>query len=166
MGRRPSADPFEEIDPDAHHAKGEKVEHEECYPRLVLPPEEGEACDHEDPKQPTLDQKKPDSFQITADGRTLRPWQRPSKTDDACSAQPQGLFPIATSLRHGLSRFCLNAEHSLWAWPLGADSSIVSRIEVDMTMKIATALAVVTALSTALGVLITVLAVSLMTTYI
>jgi len=49
---------------------------------------------------------------------------------------------------------------------LGADSSIVSRIEVDMTMKIATAIAVVTALSTALGILITVLAVSLMTTYI
>ena len=87
-------------------------------------------------------------------------------TDDACSAQPQGLFPIATSLRHGPSRFCLNAEHTLWAWPLGADSSIVSRIEVDMTMKIATALAVVTALSTALGVLITVLAGTLMTTYL
>ena len=48
MGRRPSADPFEEIDPDAHHAKGEKVEHEDCYPRLVLPPEEGEAYDHEE----------------------------------------------------------------------------------------------------------------------
>ncbi len=49
---------------------------------------------------------------------------------------------------------------------IGGHSSIVSRIEVDMTMKIAAALAVVTALSTALGVLITVLAVTVMTTYI
>ncbi len=49
---------------------------------------------------------------------------------------------------------------------IGADSSIISRLEVDMTMKIATELAVVTALSTALGVLITVLAGTLMTTYI
>ncbi|MES0386024.1 MAG: hypothetical protein ABUJ98_15750, partial [Hyphomicrobium sp.] len=83
MGRRPSAGLFEEIDPDAHHAEGEKVEHEECYPKLVPPPEEGVACNHEDPKQPTLDQMKPGSFKVTVHGPSVRPWQRPSKTDDA-----------------------------------------------------------------------------------
>ena len=83
---RPSASALQEPKANEDHPPRKAVEPSKRLPGRIVWARDSCEHDQEDQTQAVGNEAPADSFDLVSHGRTLRPWQRPSKTDDACSA--------------------------------------------------------------------------------